>query len=81
MEHNSRPQIPETAENQGFLKVLTPETQVLVAPIELVTWDKNPQETFWQGPGDSGIFLTTLLPPEWIRLVQRSATFQGTCEI
>lgn len=24
-----------------------------VAPVELVTWDKNPQNMFWQGPSDS----------------------------
>lgn len=81
-EHNSRPQIPKTVDNQGFPEVLTPKTQVLPAPVELVTWDKNPQEMFSQSPGDSDIFVTTLLPPERsIVLFQRPATFQGTCEI
>jgi len=36
-EHNSKPQIPETVDNQGFLKVLAPETKALVTPVELVT--------------------------------------------
>lgn len=55
---------------------------MLVVPVEFVTWDKNPQEMFWQGPGDSGTFVTTLLPSELIiALVQRQATFQGTCDI